>query len=881
MKKCILVKFMVLLILGFSNQLLSSALIPLTVNDPSVGAPITMGIPFPQGVLESPDHVRVLDKSGNEIPSQVTLVNTWEPLDYSVKWIWIFFFTDGSTEYSLEYGEEIRRAPIRGPKIKIKNGQRSGQATYVNTGPMQFVIGKRGGGFINHVLLDKEGNGIDNQDTIAKNTTARGSFLDLLDDIGVDSSHAIIHRSFREKGSGPLHAIIRLEGEYIYKRPDNRNSPFIIRIHAYAGRSYIKVYHTMTYTGVPDKHVPIEGQHENIALDADRAILDDSKTIDSGWLEPNDRIIGMGLSMNYQLGENLKYISGYREGKWYDQGIEQIIEKEISNYDKAFTFQAGPKVDRIPPVPNSDIQNRIEGFEANIGLDTKYEKEMEQASGWSDVSGSRYGVSIGIKNFLKEYPKEIEFTNEGQQFNAYLWTPNTEPLSFARSSLDRDQGMISNFAEGVTKTSELIYYFHKPNESVENIKRTVNYVLQPPVPHASAETYSKSLVYGNFAPQTNYLEYERALGHKFDWQLWNQHWEPWYGMFDWGDQKNYYFRDDWFRWQNNEPAIDFMYWLQYMRTGLPKYYHAAEAMSRHTMDVDNVHWPQDPKYYGETNESLDFFKYSKRPKEANPYLGIGRRHANQHWSALLSAHVWLKGWVASYYLTGYHRGLDIARLSADSYLRRIWGDHGLTGRRLYLSVWNLAEAWDATKDIRYYNELKDRIDIIMRLQNGPNQYDNLVIDRYGYSQIYASHGMYKYYQLTQDEKVRHSLIRHARAVRDNPPYNHEYESYFSTIHSLIVGYEFTKEKSFLQEAIHRSQTMKTEELRKPLNEFAHQGDLAEAMQKASNLPNKGDFQTRSRWATNWSPTAGLRVFGWTHIYNIPWMLTYMNEVQKE
>ena len=76
---------------------------------------------------------------------------------------------------------------------------------------------------------------------------------------------------------------------------------------------------------------------------------------------------------------------------------------------------------------------------------------------------------------------------------------------------------------------------------------------------------------------------------------------------------------------------------------------------------------------------------------------------------------------------------------------------------------------------------------MLQLQNGPDQYDNLAIDRYGYSQIYASHGLYKYFQLTKDERVRQALIRHARAVRDNPPYNHEYESYLATIHEFSSG----------------------------------------------------------------------------------------------
>lgn len=852
--------------------------IPLKVEKSVEGSPLTLGIPFPQGALLSPDHVRVVDKNGNEIPSQTNLVTTWEPVDFSVKWLWVFFFSTGEEDYFLEYGADVRKAPISGDRIRIKNAQREGQTSYVETGPLRFSINKKKGGFIDDVLLDIDRDGFDEKDTLATNKGVRGSFLDILDDLGIDSSTAKIHRTVREKGSGPLHAIIRLEGNYTYKRRDNSDSPFTIRIHVYAGKSYIRVFHTLTYTGVPDKHTPVPGEHELIALSGQGIIIDDSQNEDPGWMKANDQIAATGISLHYRLNKELIYTSAYLNGTWSDPGVQKVYEAKLSTHKSVSVFQNGPKPNRIPPVPNSSPEKKIGGFHADIRINGKAKKQFEKAAGWSDISDRRWGVALGIRNFFEEYPKEIAFDVENQKATAFLWSPKAGPMSFARQSTKRDQGMIANFATGVTKTSELVFYFHKAMVQQAELKTCMNYFLQPSVAHASPETYSKSLVYGSFSPRdANKLEYERSLDYKFDWQLFNQAWEPWYGMFDYGDQMNTYYKNDWYRWQNNEPGIDFMYWLQFMRTGEPKFYYAAEAMSRHTMDVDNVHWPDAKPYYGDRNESLAHLKTDAQRPMANPYLGIGRRHASQHWSALLSAHVWLEGWLASYYLTGYHRGLDIARLTADTYTRRIWGKHGLTGRRLYLSVLNLVEAWDATKDPKYLKDLQERIGLLLQLQNGPDQYDNLVIDRYGYSQIYVSHGLYKYYQLTQDKQVKNALIRHARAVRDNPPFNHEYESYLATIHGLLVGYEFTGEKSFLKEALKRAEVLKTDELTTSFEELGTQKSIAEALEKVSHLPPSGSFSGRRRFVENWGPTQGLRVFGWTHIYNVPWLLECLKE----
>lgn len=862
-------------------QLEAAEKISIEVENTLEGAPLTIGIPFPVGELNSPDHVRLLDKNGLEIPCQTTQVTSWEPADYSVKWLWVFFFSTGDSDYTLEYGTDVRPAPIQGDRIKIKNAQRVGQTSLIETGPLRFSVKKKPGGFIDDVLFDIDRDGFDTKDTIALTDGDRGSFLDLLDDFGIDSSSAVIHRTVREKGSGPLHAIIRLEGDYTYNRADNRDSPFIIRIHAYAGKSYIKVYHTLTYTGIPDKHFQRDGEHENIALSNTTSIIDDSKSTDLGWMEPNDQIIATGLSLKYKLDGKIKYKSGYREGTWSDPGESKVYSADLKAKQTTSVYQTGPKPDRIPPVPNSTLEKRIDGFEAAIRIDGKAKKTMEKAEGWSDISNDRWGIGVGIRYFLEEYPKEIRFDLNNDLATAFCWSPEAGPMSFARANNERDQGMISNFAEGVTKTSEMVLFFHPAQTAEPELKRTMDYVLNPPAPHASPETYAKSKVFGQFSPRSeDHLDFERSLDYKFDWNLFNQKWEPWYGMFDYGDQLNVYYKGEWFRWQNNEPAIDFMYWLQFMRTGDAKYYYAAESMSRHTMDVDNIHWPVKKTYYGDTNESLDYWKSKAQASVASPYLGIGRRHANQHWVANLSAHVWLKGWVASYHISGYHRGLDIARLTSDSYLRRIWGDHGLTGRRLYLSVWNLAEAWDATKDPRYGKELEERVQLMLDFQNGPDQYDNLVIDRYGYSQVYASHGLYKYYQMTKDEKVRQALIRHARAVRDNPPYNHEYESYLATIHSLLLGYEFTKDKSFLTEALKRAEVLKTDELPKSFEDLGNQKMIEEAIESVSNLPELGDFEARARWVQNWSPTQGLRVFGWTHIYNVPWLIHCLEEVEK-
>lgn len=206
-------------------------------------------------------------------------------------------------------------------------------------------------------------------------------------------------------------------------------------------------------------------------------------------------------------------------------------------------------------------------------------------------------------------------------------------------------------------------------------------------------------------------------------------------------------------------------------------------------------------------------------------------------------------------------------MSGDSYLKRIWGDHDLRGRRLYLSALNLVELYDATKLEKYKTELDERIKTMLTLQK--EQGGNLLLDRYGYSQTYAVQSLYKYQQITGAQHLRKALVDHARWVRDVPPLNHEMESYLATIYPLLLGYEFSGQRSYLDEALARAEVLKVRPLSKEVGYFKDVLTLNGALLDVSNMPKS------NRRFTNWEVNQGLRVFGWTHAYNIPYLLYWL------
>lgn len=861
------IRFLLLSLLFQTILIQASAVkqIPIKIENNKIGAPITIGIPFPKGELFSVDNIRLLNSNGKEIVCQTTEVSTWQPADDSIKWIWVFFFSEKSSDYLLEYGTGI--APIL-PQERIisTNNMRPRGGISVNTGPLSFSINKLGNGFLDEVYLDLNQDGKFNDDELISSApdNKRGTFLDILDDAGIDMSNATIHQVFQEKGSGPLHSIFRVEGTYFYKQKDNNSSPFEIRIHAYAGKSYIKVLHTLTYTGVPDKHKIEQGEHYNIATQNKKLLSEDTAN-DPGWTQPNDQISGCGLSLVYHLGKDQQVLTPIYDEEWsIKNSKERIIQFKASLTHKTTILQTGPKQNN--PTDVSTPTERIKGFEAKVFQNNTSIESVQKAKGWIDLSDSSRGIAIGIKNFFQEYPKELQIDPETGTVTGYIWPSDTDPMSFQRENTKEDGDMLDNFAQGVAKTTEFIYYFHHKTTDIE-INNIMDYSLKSPVAHVSSEWYTGSKVYGNMAPfSQKYPEYENALQYKYDWWIYNQNWEPWYGMFDHGDGKAYYYNGKWYMWTNNEPTADFMFWTNFMRTGNAEYYYAAQNMSKHTMDVDNIHWPKKRKFLGDINDAVDYWNYEDE-QASTPYLGIGRRHGDEHWSALLSAHVWVQGWIASYYITGDNRALEVAKMTGDTYLNRIWGDHDLRGRRLYLSILNLIEIYDATKLDKYKKEIDERVQILLSLQK--EQGGNLILDRYGYSQNYVAQGLYKYWQLTNDNNVKKALVDHARWVKDVPPLNHEMESYLATIYPLILGYEFTGNHIYLDEAIERAKVLKVDPL---TNKFTNQKEYSEELLKVAKLPTGKDGER-----TIWKNDNGLRAFGWTHAYNIPYLLYYLDK----
>lgn len=191
--------------------------------------PVRSGIPFPEGALTSSDQLRLLDNDGSEIQLQARPICYWP--DRSIKWVLLDFQTDtlGRSEqgYSLEYGTEVSRRNFDTPLVVMDNAD----IIAVDTGRLKIVFDKSKFAPFAHISLDGEAYISDSRVVVN----------------GSDGKHYLSTNappdSISVEDSGPLHCVIRIEGNHI-STDGSSLLRSIFRVNAYSGLPFVRVEHT-------------------------------------------------------------------------------------------------------------------------------------------------------------------------------------------------------------------------------------------------------------------------------------------------------------------------------------------------------------------------------------------------------------------------------------------------------------------------------------------------------------------------------------------------------------------------------------------------------------------------------------------------------------
>jgi len=331
-----------------------------------------------------------------------------------------------------------------------------------------------------------------------------------------------------------------------------------------------------------------------------------------------------------------------------------------------------------------------------------------RAKGWLGF-GRKQALLVAVKHFWEQFPKALRREEDG--VTVALWTGKT--------AFDADQGL--------SKTHELLL-----SAGAEGPRRQLELTAfqQPRFGVAPADWYCASRGLGVLAPYSlsRYPQYETEVEAAADLMVRER---P-YGMRHFGDN---YFGGPYKginSFQDLEYDVSYNFFMQFARTGARKYLDTGIVQARHGGDIDMKH------------DAGPQWKHSPRHTTTEAELG----------------HVFLRGLVASTWLTGDPEGLENAKILGDWLIKVVSNPRSQGNeRQIGWSLYALTGIYEATWDDRYLQAMKANVDRLLAGQDNLGRfsirYDNRISFFYG---ITLS-GFVKYYEVTGDERIADSIQR--------------------------------------------------------------------------------------------------------------------------
>ena len=423
---------------------------------------------------------------------------------------------------------------------------------------------------------------------------------------------------------GPARAVIKVEGRHV-SSGGRQWLPFTLRFYLYAGSEALRVLHTVIYDGDENQDF-IRGIGLRFTS-PQRAELHDRHV----------RFAGQGQGL---FGEAVRGLTGLRRDPGKPARDAQVVGLAVPD----ITPVARSLLQYIPAFGDWTLsQPNANGFtirkrtaDGHAWLDSGH---GERAGGLGYVGGPDGGVAFGIRNFWQSHPAQLDI--RGAQGDAatvtlWVWAPDAQPmdLRFYHDGLGQDTyekqykgGLEITYEDyepgfgtpmGVARTSELMLWILPATPSRERFGQLAQALREPAVLAATPQTLVESGVFGHalsLPSQTpeQHAPLEKQLDWMFDFYLAQQDQRSWYGFWNYGDVMHTYDfdRHEWrydiggFAWDNSELATDVWLWMHYLRTGRADAFRFAEAMTRHTGEVDVHH--------------------------LGKFAPLGSRHNVQHW----------------------------------------------------------------------------------------------------------------------------------------------------------------------------------------------------------------------------------------------------------
>jgi hypothetical protein len=580
-------------------------------NAPSLKSGVSWGVPWARGKVKKEQTFVLTTANGKTLPLQNWTLAYWP--DGSVKWSGFATVVPAQTkgQFNLVPGKADK------PLVNVEVVEKS-DAFIINTQALTCKIPKQGTFLIDSMIVGKS--------VVA----CKGSLVCTIEDrSGFESNGIVRTESFIStvkkvtiEQNGPVRAVVKVEGMHKAKLGNREWLPFCVRFYFYAGQEQVRMVHSIIFDG------------------------DEKKDFISG-LE-----IVFSVPMREQIQNRHVRFSGEGNGLWAEpiqplKGRDGRIVINADNYD-VYNDQIAGK--RVPDKEKTDeiSQNLLNKWA--VWRDFKLTqpnadgftivKRTNAESCWlpagsgkrstglvfvGDVSG---GLAVGVKNFWQSYPASLEVrhaADKAAELRVWLWSPDApamdmrhyDTIAHGLDEVYEDVQPGFSTPNGVGRTSEITLY---PGAGIPAKIETANQAnnsSKPPLLVCTPQYLHSVKSFGIWSLPDRSTPFKRAVEDQLDGSV-NYYQKAveqykWYGFWDFGDVMHSYddARHVWrydlggMAWDNSELGTDMWLWYSFLRTGRADIFRMAEAMTRHTSEVDCYHLGR--------------------------FAGLGSRHNVRHW----------------------------------------------------------------------------------------------------------------------------------------------------------------------------------------------------------------------------------------------------------
>jgi hypothetical protein len=666
---------------------------------------ISWGVPLPRGTAKKNQSFALTNSKGQVVPVQSWATAYWP--DGSVKWLGLAALAS-SNDGALKLSAANAKA---GATTAASLVSESAEGLTINTGELRCVIRKKGKYLVDSLI-------------IGSRLVANAGRLDCILQAGPDGEDfespskqkftSEVNKVTVEQ-TGPVRSVVRVEGIMRTAIGERQWLPFSVRMYFYVRSNTVRIVNTIIYDGDEQK----------------------------------DFIKGLGLVFSVPMREQLynRHVrfAGEGSGIW-GEPVRPLL---LQNRNVLPEQVAGEPVntsllpDRAQslikdfPVWNDFklVQNNADGFSiqkrTNIKSTWLDANAGKRAKGFVFVGDSQGGLGVGLKDFWQSYPAAVEVRDAAKdvaELKVWLWSPYSEAMDMRHYDTighglaavyeDVQPGLSTPY--GVARTSELMLFPSGGVPSNDDLSNDAFVASQPPLLTATPQYIHSAKVFGTWSlpdrstPGSRWIENQLDTAINFYQKEIDQ--RNWYGFWNYGDVMHTYddVRHSWrydvggYAWDNTELSTDMWFWYSYLRSGRGDLFRMAEAMTRHTSEVDVYH--------------------------IGKLAGLGSRHNVRHWGCgskeVRESQAAYRRFY--YYLTTDERTGDMMAEVAETADERLvtldplrlilaktqYPTHARIGPDWLALVGNWMTAWERTGDKQWREKIMDGVNSFAKMPSG-------------------------------------------------------------------------------------------------------------------------------------------------------------------